>query len=204
MKAPLLFAATIALAMPALGELTLYGRPDFQGRSIKTLEPIRNLEREGFANRASSAVVRGKSYELCDDRAFAGRCVVLAPGRYPSLKAMGLNDAVVSVRPAAVAAPVAEITLYGREGFGGRSFSTREPVRNLERHEFANRASSAIVQGGRFEICESRGFEGRCRVLRPGKYPSLAAMGMNDAVSSVRPISRQSKVDEGRFAPPPR
>ena len=204
MKAPLLLSVTIALAMPAFGELTLYGRPDFQGRSMTTVAPIRNLEREGFANRASSAVVRGTSYELCDDRGFQGRCVVLAPGRYPSLSAMGLNDAVVSVRPAAVApAPLAEITLFGREGFEGRSFSTREPVRNLERHDFNDRASSAIVRGGRFEICERRGFEGRCMILRPGQYPSLAAMGLNDAITSVRPVSRQAKVEERRFAPPP-
>lgn len=203
MKASLLLGAITALAMPAFGELTLYGRPDFQGRSMTTVEPIRNLEREGFANRASSAVVRGVPYELCDDRGFEGRCVVLAPGRYPSLSAMGLNDAVVSVRPAAVEAPMAEITLFGREGFEGRSFSTQEAVRNLERHDFSDRASSAIVRGGRFEICEERGYEGRCMVLRPGQYPSLAAMGMNDAVSSVRPVPRQARFEERRFAPPP-
>lgn len=167
MKASLLLGAITALAMPAFGELTLYGRPDFQGRSMTTVEPIRNLEREGFANRASSAVVRGVPYQLCGDRGFEGRCVVLAPGRYPSLSAMGLNDAVVSVRPAAVEAPMAEITLFGREGFEGRSFSTQEAVRNLERHDFSDRASSAIVRGGRFEICEERGYEGRCMVLRP-------------------------------------
>ncbi len=180
-----------AMALPALGEVTLYGREDFEGRSITTREPLRNLEREGFANRASSAVVRGGSYEFCDDRGFEGRCVVLGPGRYPTLAAMGMNDAIVSLRPAAAAAlpPAAEITLFGREGFEGRSFVTQEPVRNLDRNDFSDRASSAIVQGGPFEICDGRGFEGRCLVLRPGQYPSLAAMGMNDAITSVRPAA---------------
>ena len=195
MKASLLMLTLAAMALPALGEVTLYGREGFEGRSLTTREPLRNLEREGFANRASSAVVRGGPYEFCDDRGFEGRCVVLGPGRYPTLAAMGMNDAIVSLRPAA-AAPVpvpppapARITLFGREGFEGMSFATQEPVRHLERHDFNDRASSVIVEGGPFEICDGRGFEGRCLVLRPGRYPSLVAMGMNDAITSVRPVA---------------
>ncbi len=205
MKASLLMLALAATALPALGEITLYGREEFQGKSVTIQDQARNLERERFANRASSAVVRGGSYELCDGRGFEGRCVVLGPGRYPTLAAMGLNDAVVSLRRNVAAPPPTgtEITLFGREGFEGRSVSTREPVRNLERLDFGDRASSAIVRGGRFEICDGRGFEGRCMVLRPGQYPSLAAMGMNDAVSSVRPVARQTRFEERRFAPPP-
>lgn len=205
MKSTLLMFTLAAMALPAAAELTLYGREEFQGRSVTIREPMRNLEREGFANRASSAIVRDGTYELCDDRGFAGRCVVLGPGRYPTLAAIGLNDAVVSLRPVAAEAPQAgaEITLFGREGFEGRSFATQEPVRNLERHDFNDRASSAIVRGGRFEICEGRAFEGRCTVLRPGQYPSLAAMGLNDAVTSVRPVTRQAQLEERRFAPPP-
>jgi hypothetical protein len=204
MKAFLLTLTLAAVAVPAMGEVTLYGRDDFRGRSLTIRDQARNLEREGFAGRASSAVVRGSSYELCDDRGFEGRCVVLAPGRYPTLSAMGMNDAVASVRP--VAAPpqgAAEITLFGREDFEGRSFVANQPIRNLQRHQFGDRASSAIVRGGRFEICDGRGFEGRCMILRPGQYPSLAAMGMDDAVTSVRPVTRQARVEERRFAPPP-
>ena len=198
-----LFFALAAAALPVLGEVTLFGRPDFQGRSFTTVEQVRNLEREGFASRASSLIIRGGPYEFCDDRGFEGRCVVLPPGRYPTLAAIGLNDAIVSLRPAAAPQASAEITLFGREGFEGRSFTTGEEVWNLERHDFNDRASSAIVRGGRFEICEGRRFEGRCMVLRPGQYPSLAAMGMNDAVTSVRPIQRQAQFEERRFAPPP-
>src|SRR5688572_19731720 len=189
----------------AAGEITLFGREGFEGRSFATHEPVRDLEQAGFANRASSAVVRGGTYEICADRGFAGRCVVLGPGRYPTLAAMGMNDAVVSLRPIVAQPPqaAAEITLFGREGFEGRSFATHEPVGNLERHGFNDRASSAIVQGGRFEICEGRAFEGRCMVLRPGQYPSLAAMGLNDAVTSVRPVARQAHLEERHFAPPP-
>jgi uncharacterized protein YcfJ len=204
MKSILLMLTLAATAVPAMGEVTLYGRDDFRGRSITIRDEVRNLERAGFADRASSAVVRGGSYEFCDGRAYEGRCVVLAPGRYPNLAAMGMDDAIGSLRRAAAPAPGrAEITLFEREEFKGRSVVANEPVRNLRRADFGDRASSAIVRGGRFEICEDRQFEGRCMVLRPGQYPSLAAMGMNDAVTSVRPVTRQARVEERRFAPPP-
>src|SRR5688500_7669377 len=161
MKATLITLTLATIALPAVGEATLYGREAFQGRSMTTRDPVRNLEEAGFANRASSAVVRGGTYEFCDARGFQGRCVVLGPGRYPTLEVMGMNDAIVSLRPKAAEAPQphAEITLFGREGFEGRSFVTQEPVRNLDRHDFGDRASSAIVTGGRFEICEGRAFE---------------------------------------------
>ena len=203
MKKIIIAAAALA-ALPALGEVTLYGREDFRGRSITIPEDARNLERTSFGSRASSAIVRVRPYELCDDRGYGGRCVVLQPGRYPSLAQIGLDNAVMSVRVAAAPpAPLAEITLFGRDGFQGRQLNANEPLPNLERHDFDDRASSAIVRGGPFEICDQRGFQGRCRVLRPGQYPSLAAMGMDDAVSSVRPVGRAVAIEERRFAPPP-
>lgn len=205
MRQPLLALTLLTLALPGLAEVTLFGREAFEGRSITIADQIRNLEPSGFAGRASSAIVRGGPYEFCDDRGFEGRCVVLAPGRYPNLEAMGMNDAIVSVRAALVEAPQpsAQITLFGREDFQGRSFATQEQVRNLERHDFNNRASSAIVTGGRFEVCNNVAFGGRCMVLRTGQYPSLAAMGMDDAIMSVRPLAGPAQLEERRFAPPP-
>ncbi len=97
----------------------------------------------------------------------------------------------------------AQITLYSREEFDGRSVSFDSGERNLARENFNDRASSAIVRGGRFEVCEDQNFGGRCMVLRPGQYPSLAAMGMGNAISSVRLVARDYQVEERRFAPPP-
>jgi uncharacterized protein YcfJ len=105
---------------------------------------------------------------------------------------------------AVIAFPAAaQITLYGREEFDGRSITFNEGERNLSRENFNDRASSAIVRGGRYEVCEDEGFRGRCVVLRPGQYPSLAAMGMGNRISSVRPVARDYQVEERRFAPPP-
>ena len=111
---------------------------------------------------------------------------------------------VIAILAAAAAIPAAaEITLYGREDFGGRSITIPDRAWNLERDNFANRASSAIVQSGRYEVCTEPRFQGRCMVLRPGQYPSLGAMGMDNAITSVRAIGRQARVEEQRFAPPP-
>ena len=80
----------------------------------------------------------------------------------------------------------AQVTLYEREGFRGRVFRTAKPVANLQRYGFNDRASSVIVERGRWEVCEDAGFGGRCIVLRKGSYESLAAMGLGERISSLR------------------
>jgi len=98
---------------------------------------------------------------------------------------------------------VAQITFYERADFDGRSFTTETQVPNFERFGFNDRASSIVVFGERWEVCEDTRFRGRCVILRPGRYPSLVAMGLNDRVSSVRAVSRNERIDENRYAPAP-
>ncbi len=100
----------------------------------------------------------------------------------------------------------AQVTFYEHEAFEGRSYTTQNQVRNLARDGFNDRASSVVVRaqrGERWEVCEDAGFNGRCVVLRRGQYPSLAAMGLNDRVSSVRSVSRNARIDDERYAPAP-
>ena len=97
----------------------------------------------------------------------------------------------------------AQVVLYEFENFEGRSFSTQNDIYNFARSGFNDRASSVVVLGERREVCDDAGFRGRCVILREGRYPSLAAMGLNDRVSSVRTVSRNARIDEGRYAPPP-
>ena len=111
---------------------------------------------------------------------------------------------VLAVAALAVAAQVAaQVTFYEHEGFEGRSFTTEQQVNNLQRRGFNDRASSAVVLRGRWEVCEGPRFDGRCVVLRAGRYPSLAAMGMNDRVSSLRTVNRDARFDDDRYAPAP-
>ena len=114
-----------------------------------------------------------------------------------------LKHAVAMAGLAFAANATAEVVFFEREGFGGRSFSTAKQVRNFERFGFNDRASSVVVKRERWEVCEDARFEGRCVVLRPGRYASLAAMGLNDRVSSVRIVSRQVRVEDKRYAPAP-
>jgi uncharacterized protein YcfJ len=105
---------------------------------------------------------------------------------------------VVGVAGVAIAAQAAaEITFFEREDFRGRSFTTDKQVGNFERFGFNDRASSAIVDRGRWEVCEDARFSGHCVMLRPGRYDSLAAMGLNNAVSSVRAVPRNARYDSG-------
>jgi len=98
---------------------------------------------------------------------------------------------------------VAQVTFYEHENFQGRSYTTQARVDNAERGSFNNRASSVIVVGQRWEACEDKRMRGRCMVLRPGQYPSLAAMGMNDRISSARPVPASMRVAESAYAPMP-
>lgn len=209
-----LAAAGVAIATQAAAQVTFYEREDFEGRSFTTQRQVRNFERAGFNDRASSVVVLRDRWEVCEDARFDGRCVVLRRGKYPSLAAMGLNNRVSSVRPVSrnaaidddryAPAPASpQITFYEREEFRGRSFTTAKPVSNVERNGFNDRASSAEVVGARWEVCDGTRFSGRCAVLRPGRYPSLAAVGLNNRVSSARSLSRNTRVDDDRYVPEP-
>ena len=98
----------------------------------------------------------------------------------------------------------AQVTFYEREGFEGRSFTTSKQVDTFDRYGFNDRASSVVVAGrDRWEVCDDAGFSGKCVILRPGRYPSLSALGLENRVSSTRAVSRNARVDDNRYAPPP-
>jgi uncharacterized protein YcfJ len=122
--------------------------------------------------------------------------------REASMSAIFRN--LLAVAGVAIAVPAAaQVTFYEREGFRGQSFTADSQIGNLDRYGFNDRASAAAVRHGLWEVCEDSRFRGRCVVLRPGRYPSLTAMGLNDRVSSVRSVSGDARIDETRYAPPP-
>jgi uncharacterized protein YcfJ len=86
----------------------------------------------------------------------------------------------------------AQVTLYSRDDFHGQQFTTDRVVRNMDWAGFNDRASSVVVRDGNWQVCEDADFSGRCAVLRPGEYPSLAQMGLDNEISSIRPV-------EGRY-----
>lgn len=114
------------------------------------------------------------------------------------------SRAALAIATAALATQaVAQVTFYEGEQFEGRSFTTQRSIANLERFGFNDRASSVVVRGNRWEVCEDARFSGRCVVLRSGNYASLAAMGLGNRVSSVRAVSTSARIDDARYAPAP-
>lgn len=218
----------MALASHSFAQVTFYQNQNFQGSTFTTNRQVNDFQSYGFNDRASSVVVEGQRWEVCDNVRFTGRCAVLRPGRYPSLAAMGLDDRVSSVRvisrnariansryapvyaPSTVAVAGAgpapsgpQVVFYEDENFQGRSFTAQNQIDDFTRFGFNDRARSVVVIGDRWEACDNVRFGGKCVVLRPGRYPSLAAMGMNDRVSSVRAVNYDARVDDGRYGPLP-
>jgi len=94
----------------------------------------------------------------------------------------------------------AQVIFYEHEGLRGRVFTANGPITSLEDFGFNDRASSAVVERGQWEVCEDAYFRGRCVTLRPGQYPSLGSFGMNNKISSVRPLRGPPQYG---YAPPP-
>jgi uncharacterized protein YcfJ len=119
-----------------------------------------------------------------------------------SLQAVMAAAALVAAGHAA-----AQITLYEHDGFRGRAITIDGRESNLNREGFNDRASSIVVERGRWEVCEDVRFQGRCFILRRGNYPSLHELGLNDRISSVRPVEGRGRWQEipppVAYAPPP-
>jgi uncharacterized protein YcfJ len=95
----------------------------------------------------------------------------------------------------------AQVTFYEGESFRGRAFAASGAIDNFAQTGFNDRASSIVIDRGRWEVCEHAHFEGRCVVLRRGSYDSLASMGMENRISSVRPMVREARYENE--VPPP-
>ncbi len=200
-------------------QITFYENNGFQGRAFTADRAIDDFSRAGFNDRASSIDVRGDSWVACEDARYQGRCVILQPGRYPSLSATGLNDRISSVRRADVndrggdnrfapgptvqgyAQPGAEITFYEGEGFRDKAFTTDRAIEDFSRVGFNDRASSVDVRGDNWVACEDARFQGRCVILQPGRCPELSSLGLNDRISSVRRADVNDRVSGNRNAP---
>jgi uncharacterized protein YcfJ len=111
--------------------------------------------------------------------------------------ALGATALVLATQAAA------QITFYQGEGFRGRAFTVNTPVQNFERYGFNDRASSVVVDHGRWEICTDARFQGRCVVLRRGSYDSLGRMGLDGRVSSARPVNERARYENEAPPPPP-
>ncbi|MBW8778436.1 MAG: glycine zipper 2TM domain-containing protein, partial [Burkholderiales bacterium] len=208
--------AAIVVAGHASAAITLFSHDGFHGKRVTLVQPAPDFRDFNFNDRASSIVVEGEPWEVCQDVGFRNRCAILVPGDYPNLAAVGLGDTLSSARPAHREPPppppppvlpppqaTGDVVFFEHPGFRGRSLGTSSQIDNLVQYGFNDRASSVVVFEHRWEICEHSEFGGRCMILRPGRYPDLRSMGMNDLITSVRRIRHEDNFEDSRYAPQP-
>jgi len=87
------------VAVHADAAITLYEDDGYRGRAVTVNGPISNLRALGFNDTASSVIVEGGRWVACEHEGYRGRCVVFGVGSHSSLRAIGMNDMVTSVRP---------------------------------------------------------------------------------------------------------
>ena len=180
-------AVATLFAGAALADVTVYNRNHFAGPSLTLRGEQRDLEGSGFYDSISSIEVHQGRWQFCSQPDFAGDCAVLGPGRYPTLD-RSLNHRIESVRPVGIARPVrADVELYSGPRFRGDSTAINRDAWSLERRGFDQRASSVVVNEGRWELCTEPGYRGNCRVFGPGEYARLGPR-MDDQVSSLRRV----------------
>src|SRR5437868_5361809 len=111
MRSPIRFAlalAAVAVAPSAFAAVILYADEGFRGPSVTIERPAEHLRGPGYDHRALSAVVTQDRWELCDQPQYGGRCIVLRPGRYPSLDTIGMGRRIASIRDVARDARIEE------------------------------------------------------------------------------------------------
>jgi hypothetical protein len=87
---------------------------------------------------------------------------------------------------------MAGITFYESENFGGRHIGGDAAMPNFRALDFNDRARSAIIDGGPWEVCVGTNFDNNCTVMAPGRYPNLGEW--SHKISSARPAA-SSRVD---------
>ena len=209
----LLLGAAMTAELAGAGELTLYSRDDYHGRSHTVRDAVADLEDVRFNDTTQSIRVRSGRWEACEEADFRGACFLLEAGEYPSLD--GHANKITSLREVRGGwdghpgrdrdrdrdhrwerdrerghlpgrSLGGELTFYTRDDFAGRSLTVRNGAADLRERDFNDTVQSVRVRSGYWEVCEDVDFRGRCRTLGPGDYASLERL--SNRISSVRAV----------------
>jgi hypothetical protein len=195
-------------ASAANAQLVMYEHDRFGGQSIRSGNSVSNLGDSGFNDMASSIKVFSGQWQVCSETYFRGKCVTLGPGEYPTLREMGLNDRVSSVRSLSWTpdggggwgnqgnqygggnwGSGARAILYSGGGLTGQTFVVgANGVNDLDRTGFNDKARSLRIESGYWIFCSDANFQGNCHTYGPGDYASLPS-GQNHSISSGRRVS---------------
>jgi Beta/Gamma crystallin len=185
--------------------ITVFENPDYRGRNATFRDEVPNLSDYNLNDRISSfRIARGESWEVCEHKDFGGRCTVFS-GDEPDLARVSWNDMITSLRPVRGRQDrdgrdrdgrdrdgrdgrrryeEPRLILFERPDFRGRSREVTGTEDEIS--DFNDRAQSARAVG-RWELCEHKGFRGRC-VTISGDVPDLEAFRFRNKLTSARPI----------------
>jgi len=209
----LLLAGTGFAAGALAADLTLYTDDDYQGRSLGVVIDERELSVLNFDKRASSVVVERGTWTLCTGEDYTGQCIDLEPGKYASLQALGLDDAITSVRRRDAVSignfqgadevvkgekhGVDQVVLYSARDYQGTAHGLDKSQPDVRADAQQGAATSAVIASGQWELCDSTYFRGQCVTLGPGKYPSLDSVGLTHGATSARRSAEEPHRAEG-------
>ncbi len=78
-----------------------------------------------------------------------------------------------------------DLVLFQDSAQRGQAIEISHDVADLSQYRFNDRASSFLVTGGTWLVCEHANYRGRCEVLQGGAG-DLKPIRMNDNISSIR------------------
>jgi hypothetical protein len=133
-----LVAALPASAAQTVADIILYEQENFLGRSFTSIETIPNFN-AGWTAVGRSAIVRAGSWQVCTDVYFRGRCEMLLPGQYPTLRSMRLDNRIASAR---------EVSWQGRTRWTGRARRARTRTRQTGAARSGRALRSGRVSAG--------------------------------------------------------
>jgi len=179
--------------------ITIFAQPEFRGQNATFRDNVPDLRRYNMNDRVDSLQIgRGETWEVCEDINYKGRCRVFT-GDEPDLGRISWGGLVSSLRKLAdndrrgggrdefppPGLIRSRLVLFDQTEFRGRSFVMSGTTPSFR--ELGNRARSAKVYGGSWELCDGPQFRGRCVTLN-GSEPDLGRVGLRDKVSSARPL----------------
>jgi hypothetical protein len=209
-------ACVPALAQEPRGEVIVFERADFAGRSVTLRDDMGNLALAGFNDRAASLFVLDGRWEFCTDAWFRGSCRLYGPGQH---RRLGEQSRRISSGRLVGAAPGighamrpgegrwqdvgrGDVSVFDARDFRGFLTTLSDPVRDFDRIGINDKVASIIVNRGTWEFCTHAEFRGPCHVYGPGEYRSLPS-GRDDAYSSARPVQAQALARPAPRAKPP-
>jgi len=145
----------------ASAQVTFYENEGFRGRVFSTGDQISNFSNYGFNDRSSSVVVERGRWEVCDDARHQGRCVILTKGSYDSLRSIGMDNRISSVRPA------------GKKRDNDWANYESEPAMELPNYDWRRRPSERVYSAPVTSVRAVMGrSEQRCWMERQQVQPS--------------------------------